>query len=322
MAFAVVTALGAACPPARAGDDTADNEQKAFAHGLERFRRGDLRGAIDVWSRLLQTLGAERGWRVTYNLGRAYEKVGDPTRAIEHFTAFLAVAERQTGAVAAESAAAVKDARARVAAIEESHGVLEVEAPAAGVVLVRVGLAEPRSAGFKLYLKPGKHVLTLRPGSSRESSETIELRAGQKVTRSPEGDPAPRAAGRGAGEAATNAEPPTRDSKPSESSRFPTPWVGIGAAATLVASGVSFALYRRAESEREDALALGPKSAGYAAAKDDYDSAYRTYQFSLLAPALLGAATVTLVVLSVTSSGDPGVSLGISPTRATLEGAF
>jgi hypothetical protein len=98
--------------------------------------------------------------------------------------------------------------------------------------------------------------------------------------------------------------------------------VAIGASATVVASGVSFLFYRHASSEREHAADLGPKNPDYPSAKDDYESSKRTFQLSLIAPILIGTATLTLVGLNLGSSEKHSVSLGVTPNRAILSGSF
>src|SRR5687768_11362158 len=61
----------------------------ALKQGSELYEKGDKLGAIRIWERLLESLGEERGWKVLYNLGLAYESVGDPTRAVLRLDAFV-----------------------------------------------------------------------------------------------------------------------------------------------------------------------------------------------------------------------------------------
>lgn len=58
----------------------------------------DAAGAVEIWRGLFQTLGTECGWKLLFNLGRGYEKLGDPTRAIESYRAFVAAADANADA--------------------------------------------------------------------------------------------------------------------------------------------------------------------------------------------------------------------------------
>ncbi|MEZ4225216.1 MAG: hypothetical protein R3B13_29970 [Polyangiaceae bacterium] len=297
------------------------DEQQRFSQGLEQFRRGEYTRAIEIWTSLRQSMGLQRGWKVLYNLGRAYEASADATKAVEHFAEFIATAERQPEDVRAESAGPLADATQRLDALKASHGALVVPAPKGGVVWVRVGLSDPRPAGFTLYLRPGAHRVVFAEGSPEKSVQEVTLEAGKETRLAPPESPTP---------------PPTsepRQSEPEKPKRkaeteprqFPTLWVIGGAAATLATGALSTVLYLDAKDRRDEAAALGAANPGYPTAKDDYESAGRLYQYSLVLPAVFAVATATIVVVHVASSGDEPatqVGLGIGPGSVSVQGAF
>src|SRR5579864_5604970 len=87
---AAVARADPAPPPPQASPE----HDAAFKSGLAHFEQADYVGAIQTWESLLATIGEERGHKVLYNLGLAYEAIGDVTHAIERFRAF----ERQVAA--------------------------------------------------------------------------------------------------------------------------------------------------------------------------------------------------------------------------------
>src|SRR5437763_15115372 len=103
----------------------------AFEQGLEAYEHGDYAGAAQRWERLLESIGQERGYKVCYNLGLAYQKLGDPTRAIERLETF---AERAAKEPTRDDDAEQRrqDALERVKALKSQHGALRVAAAPPG----------------------------------------------------------------------------------------------------------------------------------------------------------------------------------------------
>jgi hypothetical protein len=258
----------------------------ALKQGSELYEKGDKLGAIRIWERLLESLGEERGWKVLYNLGLAYESVGDPTRAVLRLDAFVKRSLAAGGGPELEERR--QDATERLKAIRATHAALNVKPPASGtVVLVRVGSAEPRPAGFVVYLAPGDHEIELYAGTANAKRSTVHATAGAiSELMVPELPPREK----------KDAAPPRV-----EEERFPTGWLIGGAAVTIASGALPLFLGLRASSKRDDAEAINPASARYAGAREDFEGARSAYQLSFIVPAVLAAATAVIVIIKLPS---------------------
>jgi tetratricopeptide (TPR) repeat protein len=273
-----------------------------FQRGLDRYDAKDYAGAVALWEHLLRSLGEQRGWKVLYNLGLAHQASGDATRAIERFDAFLLRVHNleapSDGPIPPELAERRDDAAARASAIRATHGAVRAIAPrSAEVVMVRVGTAAPRAAGFTLYLAPGPHEIEIETGTPHARRITVQVTAGGSLevdtTR-----PAPATAPTPAA--------PRGDQIVAQRSSFPTGWFVAGAGLTAASVILPVALGLRANSLRDDAEKLGPGHTGYAAAAGEFDDARDAYRASFALPAVLAAATLAIPILYFTlSAGDP-----------------
>jgi hypothetical protein len=121
-------------PPATpsAQDEPLDKYRERFKAGMDRYKAGDLTGAIAAWEPLLRELGEQKGYRLAYDLGVAYAELGDGPRAVDRLQEFLAEIEvRQSRG---ESLAAIvhkeeADARARLERLVPQTAHPRVEAP-------------------------------------------------------------------------------------------------------------------------------------------------------------------------------------------------
>jgi hypothetical protein len=91
-----------------------------------------------------------------------------------------------------------------------------------------------------------------------------------------------------------------------EAPEFPSIVVGVGAGLTVASFALPIALYFRAQGEFDEADELGPGHTGYAAARDEFESANVAYQVSWALPAALGAVTLGVAIWGAVhvSSGD------------------
>ena len=123
LAFAFALALGATVGTARAADTPPSAEHDAaFRNGLDQFAHGNNAGAIATWESLLGTLGEERGYKVLYNLGLAYQAIGDVTHAIERYRAFVKQVGRRAD-VSSDLAGRAADAQKRLAPLIDRLGI-------------------------------------------------------------------------------------------------------------------------------------------------------------------------------------------------------
>ncbi len=291
-----------------------ETEATAFRQGLAKFRDGDTTGAVEIWQGLLKTLGTECGWKVLFNLGRGYERLGDPTRAIESYEAFVEAVNKQTKL--SDKERKVKSAaESSIAALKAKYGAIFVAAPSSGVVWVRVGLGEPQPAGFTLYVAPGTHEVELFSRTPNAEKQTIQVVAGQVATITiPESTAAPTPA---------PTAPAQKDTLPSpqpEPRSFPTALVAIGSGLTVAAAGTSVFLYTRQSSKREDAEALPRTDPKYAQLRDEHQDARTVYHVGLVVTGVFATATTAVVLAHVLGSDDSPthVQAGIAPGAASL----
>ncbi len=178
----IVLAVGIARTAGAAPDPMAEYRER-FRTGLARYQAGAIAEAIQYWEPVYRELGPDRGWRLAFNLARAYEKLGDFTRAVERYESFVAqVARRRESGEAMEELIVreEEETRERLAAIAASRGRIVVT-PVATPIAVKIDGSEPRLAGFTAYVAPGTHVVVFDPGSQREARREIVVAAGERV---------------------------------------------------------------------------------------------------------------------------------------------
>jgi hypothetical protein len=183
----------AAPPPVTTMDDPIDQYRERFKLGMESYRAGAVTEAIGHWEPIYRELGDQKGYRLAYDLGVAYEQLGDATRAAERLQSFLAEVDARRGRGETIPALVVKDeadARARLAGLTATKGRIHVEAgpqPRAA----QVDASDPRLAGFVAWVTPGEHTVTFGPGAADQQSESVVVHAGERLDVAPARVPAP-----------------------------------------------------------------------------------------------------------------------------------
>lgn len=298
-------------PPVR--EEASADHATTFRRAFEQYEQGNYASAIATWESLLATMGEEQGFRVLYNLGLAYQEVGDVTRAIERLRAFEAQVAARPYAPAGLVARA-EDAASRAAQMERTHGAVLVRPPSTGSpVLTRVGTAEPRLAGYVVWLAPGTHSVEIGVGTARARTVRVEVKAGARV----EVDATSPAI----------AEPSPASKRPTTTTTTAgggglSPWVLTGAALTVASFALPIALYVGASDERAAAVDLGRGHAEYAAAVASYDDARTLYAISYALPATLALATGAIWLFGRSSDASPKARASIGPTGVVVGGAF
>lgn len=186
-----------ATPRSSSGGETLDDPLAAyrgqFKLGMERYNAGALAEAIGYWEPIYRELGEEKGYRLAYDLGIAYQQLGDATRAAERLQAFLAEAEARRTRGEATAAIVEKeksDARARIDSLIATKGRIDVEA--GGVPQsARLDGSEPRLAGFIAWVTPGRHTVTFAAGTPEMETRSVHVDAGQVVEVAPRPPPPP-----------------------------------------------------------------------------------------------------------------------------------
>jgi hypothetical protein len=85
-------ALGAPTS-ARGDDDPMAPYRERFQSGMTHYKSGDYAGAVAWWEPIVTALGDDKGYRVAFDLARAYEKLGDPGHARARYESFVRVVE-------------------------------------------------------------------------------------------------------------------------------------------------------------------------------------------------------------------------------------
>lgn len=307
-AFAI--AMARALPVAA---ENAPSDGERFARGLAHYDRGEYVQAIELWEHLLASLGPTRGWRLLANLGHAYQAVGDATRAAESYEAFLRAFAARSADERAAADPARRDAEAALALIKRTYGGIRVERPARGIVLVRIGVEEPRPAGFTVYLKAGTHEVETFARTARARSRAIDLHAGETfvigASELDDGDAAPPTPTK---VVAPPGEPPRETA-----SRAPLVVAGV---ATVLTAGLSTGLYLRAKSLRDDAHAMPRDDARYGAAVDEYTGARTLFYASLALPVV--ALGTTAVLFVTRREAKPTTAAGVVLERGGVVGTL
>ncbi len=271
--------------------------RERFKQGLDRYEANDVAGALSFWEPLYRDLGPARGYRVGYNLARAYEVFGDATRAAERYQSFLdEVKQRRRDSKPVDALVEIDEQKAteRLDELRRTRGRIHV-APTTPPQSVRINQSEARLAGFVAYVAPGAHDIVFQPGSPSERTEHIDVQSGQVVEVSQT-------------ERATAETHPVlfrETTKPP----FSSTWLWIGGAATvLVGGGITATAYA-------NAVVLHDRSAPSPTPKEvsDYDGARTLAYVSWAAPAALVVVTTILVVW---------YTLGTKHTKMPITTAF
>lgn len=300
---------GAQEPSGPAASDNLEAQRERFRAGLEKYRAGAFAEAILIWENIYDELGPEKGYRLAFNLARAYEQFGNGTRAAESYEAYVKEAARRREAgetlepVVEKQEAEAKDRLTDLAATQARIRI----AGDRGVVVKIDGGADrfaPRT-GLVAYVTPDRdHTVTFDPGTKGEQRVTVRVDRGSLVELAP---PAPKV------EPPRPVEPPPPPSRLEipEERPFSKTVLYVAAGVTAVSTIVPLIFYvnasstkaqydetslpaMRASSASGDVAAYNEAYANGERQKDDYESRRRTAYASLAIPAVLGAATIGL----------------------------
>jgi hypothetical protein len=280
--------------PARAADD---DLTVLFRKGVDAYQHGQIADAIRYWEALYAKAGPERGYRVAFNLARAYAIFGDTTQSAQEYEAFLAEVEVRRKRHATLDPTVEKEegeARAELETLKAKNGRLHL-LPAVPPVAVSLDGSPARVSGFTVYVTPGDHRLVFAPGTPAESARSVTLQAGQELDTAPPVTalppatppaPAPRSETPGASAATSAAAHHTAHP-------FSPVVLYVAAGVTAVSSLVPILTYVYASNLRNDALDVQGTRA-YAGSASSYDSARAAAYGTLAVPLGLAAVTIGL----------------------------
>jgi hypothetical protein len=188
--FLTTCSAQAAPPPSPAletPDDPLAAYREQFKLGMDRYKAGALGEAVGYWEPIYRELGEHTGYRLAYDLGVAYQHLGDPAHAADRLEAFLTEVDTRRARGEALPPIVEKeesDARSRVATLLATKGRIRIEA---GITprSVRVDDDEPRLAGFVAWVTPGDHSVTFAAGTPDQETRTVHVNAGEIVQIAP-----------------------------------------------------------------------------------------------------------------------------------------
>jgi len=308
-------ALSAHGRPACADEDPMSPYRERFKAGMDRYTAGDLRGAVDAWEAIYDEVGGARGYRVAFDLGRAYDKLGDLDHAGERYGAFLdAVRDRRASGAPIEPIVAREetDARARYDEITAREGRLRIAGTSrtSPHAPVQIDGLPARDAPFTAFVPPGQHVVTFAPGMATEAKVPVTVQPGQSLDVS--APPAPPPAQASPAPPAPPVPPATLPPSPppapapSASERpFSPVFLLVAGGASVAAITVTIAQYARALSLKSDFDAASASSQGDL--KSSYDATRP------LAYGALGASIGLTALTGVLCAWYLGAPHGSSP---------
>lgn len=290
-------------PFARADEDASlEAHRDRFRAGMTAYRSGAYAEAIVTWEDVYRELGDERGYRVAFNLGRAYEAYGDSTRAAEKYEAYLReVSARRSRRETLEEIVLKQegDARGRLDELAMSKGRLRVLAGATPVA-VRIDATPVRLAGFIAYVAPGRHLV--RFGEEAEGQViAVVVEKGELVELTPPAKPEPKAAHDSQEAPRLPDHVETRHIRP-----FSPVWIAVAGGSALASIALPVATYSHAFSlrDRHDA---SRDPAEQASIESDYGGAKATAYATLGIPIFLMAVTGGLTAYYFLGSRDERV---------------
>jgi hypothetical protein len=272
-------------PPTANEDPAVVKLREKFREGFEKYRAGQYGEAILVWGPIYHELGPAKGYRLAFNLARAYDQIHDEPRAADHYEAYLDEVEARVATGEALERVVLKQRD------EANERMTELRAKLARLrfrgeqVLVTVDAGEVRVARGVSYVAPGKHAIVWRPATADQTRVEIAAAAGALLEL--EAPPLPE-------------KPPPVSPTPPPPVRwetrvehpFPKSVLYIGAGVTALSFILPAALYAKALDTR-DTYEAGQKTAD---AQNDYSSQKTAAYASWAIPALIGSATVALAI--------------------------
>lgn len=282
--------------------------RKKYEAGVEAYEHGRYKDAVDAF------LAADRlapSAPLSFNVARAYERLGDGSSALRWYRDYL---RRAPNAPNAEEVRAIVRDLAAALAKKGVQQITILSTPAGATVTI-----DGQPSGVTPWtadLPPGKHHVLLTYRGYADQEQTIELGASEPLDVTVHLEPAQEAAPPSPQPAAPlppRTVPDTRD-RPVDFGIWP--WVTIGAGAAALTGAVTFELLRRsAESDAEKE----ETQLGYQAALDTMESRKTTARVLAGVGGALAIAGVTLLIIDGTGRSDgPSVGVGCIPGECAV----
>jgi len=279
----------------------AEAKQK-YQQGAEAYAAGHYKDAVDYF------LAADRiapSAPLSFNIARAYEKLGDGSGALRWYRDYL---RRNPSAANADTVRAGIAALAAALAKKGVQQLTVLSSPDGATVAVDdqpVGVAP-----WTGELAPGKHHLLLTRRGYVDAERDIELQAGEPLDvtvrlEQQSAEAAPSAAP-AAGLPTANAPPPAPDDRPHGPRLGIVPYLALGAGAAALGGALTFELLRRsAESDAKKE----PTQLGYQSRLETEQSRQSTARVFLGVGGVLAVAGGVMLLVDTPRKG-PKTSAG------------
>lgn len=275
LVLAAPSAYAQEAPDTPASNDPLDALRGRFRDGMEKYRARAFGDAIVIWESIYRELGPEKGYRVAFDLGRAYDEIGELIKAAEHYQTYLerVEARRQAGeSLEANVETQETIAKDRLERIIHIYGGIHVAPAAKRPVFARVDESASRVAGFTAIVEPGPHMVTFGAGATADVRRVI-VKRGELLEVVPKEEPDVPIV-----RYETHVEHPF------------SPWVlyiGAGVAAlSILVPVITYESALATKSDYDGATTLADKNR----LKEDYSSARSNAYATVAIPAALGAA--------------------------------
>lgn len=287
-------------PPAPAS--ALDTLRERFREGMDKYNAGAFADAVVIWEAIYRELGSDRGYRLAFDLARAYDELGDWIEAADHYESYLdKVAQRRSQGETLEPNVARQEeiARDRRDAIAAAKARIRVRAAVHRPMIARVDRSPPRVAGFTVYVEPGAHVVTF--GAGRDADvRNVTVARGELLDVEPRDDAPP---------------PPTPE--PRYETRVEHPFsplvLAVGAGVALASVLVPVATYSHAQSIKSDYDSPSTSATDKQALSKEYDSARTNAYASILVPAAFTAGVGGLALWYVLGAKETRVPVTRPP---------
>ncbi|HEY8075283.1 MAG TPA: hypothetical protein VIF62_14260 [Labilithrix sp.] len=304
-------------PPPNAEGTRMDEYREQLREAAADYHAGRYAEAIVKYQKVYGLVGARTGYRIAFNLGRAYESHGEPRLAAESYQTYLdEVARRRNAGETIEQKIVDQEAEAheRITELAKKLGRIHVLAGGDRATIAQVDQSAPRIAEVLVYVDPGDHRVTF--GTGRDATHVdVRVAAGESV------DVAPPAA-----EPPPPPPPPTRYEPRREHPFSPIVlWVAGGVAVvSVIVPVVTYANALSTKSDYDGARSANDRERAQQL-QSDYDGAKGTAYASLAVPAIFAAGAITLGAWYVLGTKDVLVPVPVvtkDSASAALQGRF
>jgi len=309
-------------PPAAPATDPLGPLRERFREGMQRYQAGAYGDAIVIWEAVYRELGPDVGYRLVFNLARAYDALGDVLSAAEHYASYVeSVARRRAGGEALEPNVERQEsqAKARLSEIAAVKGRIHVGATEPPLV-VRIDNAPPRFAGSTTWVEPGRHTVRLGNRGDDADVRDVFVAAGAMVTVEPHVSRAqpPPATTAPREDSATTASAPRMEMRTMHPFSPVVVWTSGAVAALSVI--LPLVTYANALAIKSDYDAAATPRAEKERLAIDYASARTNAYASVALPSVLVFTTGALAIWYALGAREVAipVSAGVSRTGATV----